>query len=92
MTKKLHTSRPTHRAVVTVHAPADEVARIWGAASEVAAVDDRTCRVVSPAYTLEWLAFRLTSLGREFEVHAPPELAEHLRELGGRALRAVSPA
>lgn len=92
VTTKLHTSRPTHRAVVTVHAPADEVARIWGAASEVTAVDDRTCRVVSPADTLEWLAFRLTSLGREFEVHEPPELAEHLRELGGRALRAVSPA
>ncbi|MET9260811.1 YafY family protein [Amycolatopsis sp. NPDC004079] len=92
VTKKLHTSRPTHRAVVTVHAPADEVARIWGAASEVTAVDDRTCRVVSPADTLEWLAFRLTSLGREFEVHEPPELVEHLRELGGRALRAVSPA
>ncbi|WP_020663065.1 helix-turn-helix transcriptional regulator [Amycolatopsis benzoatilytica] len=89
VTSKLHTSRPTHRAVVTVHAPAAEVSRLWGAAGEVTPVDEQTCRVTSPADTLEWLAFRLTGLGREFEVHEPPQLAAHLRELGARALRSV---
>jgi hypothetical protein len=28
-------------------------------------------------------------LGCEFEVHEPPELAAHLREAAGRALRAT---
>jgi predicted DNA-binding transcriptional regulator YafY len=88
VTSKLRTSRPTYRAVVTVHARAGEVAQSWGAAGEVTEVDSQTCRVVSVADTVEWLAFRLTSLGREFEVHEPPELAAHLRELGARALRA----
>ena len=37
--------------------------------------------------TLEWLAFRLTMLGCEFEVHEPRELAEYLRELGARVMR-----
>jgi predicted DNA-binding transcriptional regulator YafY len=39
--------------------------------------------------TLEWLAFRLVQFGCEFEVHEPPELIEHLRELGDRIRRAV---
>jgi predicted DNA-binding transcriptional regulator YafY len=36
---------------------------------------------------LGWLALRIAMLGVDFEVHEPPELAEHLRALAGRLRR-----
>ncbi|MDR8412737.1 YafY family transcriptional regulator [Nonomuraea sp. 3-1Str] len=90
---KLHTLAPTYRAVVTLHAPAEYVrTRLGDGTEDVTAVDERTCRLDGRSDTLEWLAFRLLTLGCEFEVHEPPELLEHLRELGGRALRATAGA
>ena len=50
---------------------------------------EQACRLRTHADTLEWLAFRLTMLGCEFEVHQPPELAEYLRALSARAARAA---
>ncbi|AJT64464.1 helix-turn-helix transcriptional regulator [Streptomyces chattanoogensis] len=76
------------RAVVTVHAPAGEVAaRLGGRAGEVTAIDGESCRWHSAPDSLEWLAMRLVMLGREFTVQEPPELAGYLRAMGGRALR-----
>ncbi|KIZ14149.1 helix-turn-helix transcriptional regulator [Streptomyces natalensis] len=78
------------RAVVTVHAPAKEVAaRLGGRAGEVTALDEGSCRWHSAPDSLAWLAIRLTMLGREFTVHGPPELARYLRAMGERALRAT---
>jgi predicted DNA-binding transcriptional regulator YafY len=90
ITGKLYSSAPTYRAVATLHAPADEVTRRWGtSAGEVTPLDEHTCRLLGHADTLEWLAFRLTLLGCEFDVHSPPELAEYLRALGARVTRAA---
>ncbi|MBN6051433.1 YafY family transcriptional regulator [Nonomuraea sp. RK-328] len=87
---RLHTLFPVYRAVVTLRAPAELVrSRLGDGAEDVVPVDERTCRLDGRSDTLEWLAFRLLTLGCEFEVHEPPELLEHLRELGGRALRAA---
>lgn len=87
---KLYSLAPTYQAVVTVHAPAEEVARRLGdAAGTLERLDDRTCRLHSHTDTLEWLAFRLTMLGSEFDVHQPAELAEYLRALSARAARAT---
>jgi predicted DNA-binding transcriptional regulator YafY len=58
-------------------------------AAELEAIDEQACRLRTHTDTLEWLAFRLTTLGCEFEVHQPPELAEYLRALGARAARAA---
>jgi predicted DNA-binding transcriptional regulator YafY len=89
LASKLHSLAPTYRAVATVHAPAQLVARKLGtSAGAVEPLDERTCRLHSHTDTLEWLAFRLTLLGCEFDVHEPPELAEYLRGLGARATRA----
>jgi hypothetical protein len=37
-----------------------------------------------------WLALRTAMLGVDFDVHEPPELAEHLRSLAARLGRAVN--
>jgi len=66
--------------------------RLGDAAGALDPLDERTCRLRSRADTLEWLAFRLATLGCEFDVHQPPELAEYLRTLGARVTRAARSA
>jgi predicted DNA-binding transcriptional regulator YafY len=82
---RMYDMAPTYRAVVTLYAPLAQVAGRLGA-ENLEPVDERTCRLHSPADTLDYLAMRLAMLGCEFEVHSPPELAAYLRELGGRLL------
>jgi predicted DNA-binding transcriptional regulator YafY len=90
LTGRLYDGAPTYRATATLHAPAGDVALQLGDGNgELEPIDDRTCCLRTPADTLEWLAFRLVQLGCGFEVHEPPELIEHLRELGDRINRAV---
>jgi predicted DNA-binding transcriptional regulator YafY len=90
---KLSALFPTYRAVATLHAPVDQVAgRLGDAVAALEPIDEHTCRLHSHTDTVGWLALRLAMLGCEFEVHDPPELAEYLRELGGRAARAAGPA
>ncbi|RZQ60820.1 helix-turn-helix transcriptional regulator [Amycolatopsis suaedae] len=86
----LYSSAPTYRAVATLHAPIGEVrGRLGDFAGELEPVDEGSCRLDGQTDTLDWLAFRLLGLGCEFEVHEPPELVEHLRALGERAVRAA---
>jgi predicted DNA-binding transcriptional regulator YafY len=86
LTSQLHSLRPTYAAVVTLHTPAAEAPAWLGAVESLGR--DR-CRLRTHADTLDWLAFRLVTLGCEFEVHEPPELIRYLRELTGRVGRAV---
>ncbi|MFI6444997.1 helix-turn-helix transcriptional regulator [Kitasatospora sp. NPDC050543] len=86
---KLARLAPTHRAVVTLHAPAEAVARRIGGANRVEPIDEHSCRLHSRADSLEWLATRLAMLGCDFEVHDPPELVAYLRALGARIGRAT---
>jgi len=91
VTSRLYSLVPTYSAVVTLHLPAAEVVgRLGDTPGDIEPIDERTCLVRSQTDTLEWLAFRLTMLGCEFEVHEPPELAEYLRALGARVTRAAS--
>jgi predicted DNA-binding transcriptional regulator YafY len=90
VTSRMYSLVPTYSAVVTLHLPATEVVgRLGDTPGDIEPIDERTCRVRSQTDTLEWLAFRLTMLGCEFEVHEPPELAEYLRTLGARVTRAA---
>jgi predicted DNA-binding transcriptional regulator YafY len=90
ITRKLHSLRPTYRAVATLRMPAEEVTNKLGdTIGEVVAVDAESCEVRSNTDTLEWLAFRLTMLGCEFSVRSPPELVAYLRDMGARATRAA---
>ncbi|MFC5830571.1 helix-turn-helix transcriptional regulator [Nonomuraea insulae] len=84
---QLYSGAPTYSAVVTLHAPATEMIRALG---EVTPIGEGACRLRMHADTLDWLAFRLTTLDCEFEVHDPPELTAHLRALAARLTRAAT--
>jgi predicted DNA-binding transcriptional regulator YafY len=77
-------------ARVTLRAPAEEImSRVpahWGA---IEPIDAHSCEYRAGDDDLRWLAMRIAMLGVDFEVHEPPELVEHLRELGSRLARGV---
>jgi predicted DNA-binding transcriptional regulator YafY len=83
---------PTYRADVTLRLPKAE-ARIELAdqlsGSSLAAAGAGGCRWVSPPDTLDWLTARILRLGCAFDVHGPPELIEHLRDVGARVARSL---
>jgi len=75
-----------------VLAPAAEVvARINPTVGVVESVDDTTSVLVTGADSLEVLAVYIGMLGLEFRVNGPPALVEHLRALGERYARSVTP-
>jgi predicted DNA-binding transcriptional regulator YafY len=80
-----------YEAKVTLHAAADQIAsRVpahWGTIEEI---DARSCAYRTGDDDLGWLALRIAMLGVDFEVHEPPELAEHLRALADRLSRATA--
>ncbi len=81
--------RPVRRAVLVVHASAEELTdRFRVSGTEVEAVDERTCLLRTEPDSLEWTALRVAFLDLEFEVREPPELAARLADLGRRLLRA----
>ena len=81
-----------YEARVTVHAPADQIARRlpWVAGS-LEPIDERRCEYRTADENLEWLALRIAMLGADVEVHEPPELIAQLGVLADRLRRAGSP-
>jgi predicted DNA-binding transcriptional regulator YafY len=79
-----------YEARVTLHAAAAQIAgRVpahWGTIEEK---DAGSCEFRTGDDDLGWLALRIAMLGVDFDVHEPPELAEHLRALAGRLRRAA---
>jgi predicted DNA-binding transcriptional regulator YafY len=77
-------------ARVTLHIGADEIAgRVppyWGT---IRPIDGRSCEYRTGDDNIGWLALRIAMLGVDFEVHEPPELADHLRGLAERLHRAA---
>jgi predicted DNA-binding transcriptional regulator YafY len=77
-------------ARVTLHVPADEIAsRVpphWGT---IEAIDAHSCEYRTGDDHLPWLALRIAMLGVDFDVHEPPDLAEHVRTLADRLRRAA---
>ncbi|MFE2721930.1 helix-turn-helix transcriptional regulator [Kitasatospora sp. NPDC059327] len=86
---KLHRLAPTYTLVATLHMPAADIPYWLRRDSEIEPIDGGGCRLRSRAESLEWLAMRLVMLGCEFEVHEPPQMHAHLRELAARAGRAA---
>ena len=82
-----------YEARVTLHAPAGQLAgRVpahWGTIEDR---DAHSCEFRTGDDDLGWLALRIAMLGVDFDVHEPPELAEHLRRLAARLRRATGEA
>jgi predicted DNA-binding transcriptional regulator YafY len=89
VTGKLTDLTPVYPATVTLHAPVERVAARLGAAADLEPIDATSCRLRGYDDTLRWLAWRLLTVGCDFEVHEPPELIAYLRDIGARATRAV---
>jgi predicted DNA-binding transcriptional regulator YafY len=80
-----------YEARVTVHAPAEEVAkRLPWAARSIEPIDDQRCEYRTSDDDLDWLAMRIAMLGDDYEVHEPPELVERLRHMGERIARGTA--
>ncbi|MFJ6464430.1 helix-turn-helix transcriptional regulator [Streptomyces sp. NPDC091387] len=68
-------------------------ARLPAAIGPLEPTGERSCLLRTVlADSLEWVAVRLALAECEFTVHRPPQLVEHLNELGGRLTRAASSA
>ena len=91
--KSISSAPQRYEARVTLKTPAALARKRfpahWGA---IEPIDDETCDYRTGDFDLNWLAVRITMLEVEYEVHEPPELIEHLRELAGRVARAVGAA
>jgi predicted DNA-binding transcriptional regulator YafY len=72
-----------------IHAPADGVRASLGPWGTVEEIDDRTCRLEMTVDTLDWAALALGMVGAEFEVLAPPEMVDRIKEWGARFERAT---
>jgi predicted DNA-binding transcriptional regulator YafY len=92
VSESLSTAPNRYEARVTLHAPAEAVCRsvpsYWGT---IEPIDDHTSEYRTGDDDLGWLALRVAMLGVDFDVHEPPELAEHLLLLAGRLERAAAP-
>lgn len=78
-----------YEARITLHAPAEDIrGRVpphWGT---IEPIDGATCEYRTGDDNLAWLAVRITMLGVDFTVQEPSELADHLRALAERLVRA----
>ena len=74
-----------YEARVTVHAPAEEIAkRLPWFAGALEPIDAERCEYRASDDDLGWLAIRVAMLGVEVEVHQPPELIAELKALARR--------
>jgi predicted DNA-binding transcriptional regulator YafY len=85
-------SRPyRYRARVTLHAPIAIVAeRIPPTVGTLQVIDEHTCRLDAGGNRLEEIAIWIAAIGADFEIHHPPELTDHVRELAERFTRAAA--
>jgi predicted DNA-binding transcriptional regulator YafY len=79
-----------YEARVTVHAPADEIAkRIPWVAGALEPIDAHSCEYRTSDVDLEWLGLRIAMLGVDVDVDGPPELIAQLDALARRLRRAA---
>jgi predicted DNA-binding transcriptional regulator YafY len=77
-----------YQARLTLHVPAEVAAeRITPTSGLVEPIDDRTCTLHIGSRSLDELAVWLAVIGFDFDVHEPPELADHVHGLAKRLAR-----
>lgn len=78
------------QARVRLHVPAEEIAdRVTPMMGAVLPIDAHHCEFRTGASSLDVLALYLGLLDVDFDVLDPPELVDHVRDLGRRYLRAA---
>jgi len=87
--RSLGTATWRYRARVTVHAPAELIAKRLPPAVQVEPIDARTCSVAVGSDSPAMLALYVGMLDADFEVTDAPELSEQLRLLSERYRRAT---
>lgn len=79
-----------YRARITLHAPAETAAeRIPPTVGVIEAVDPHTCLLHTGSDSLDELAIYVALFGLRFQIHEPPELIAHIRDLASRLIDAV---
>ena len=82
-----------YRARFTLHVPIDVAAdRIAPTVGALEAIDERSCTLRAGSNSLDELALYVGLFGFPFEVHEPPELVAHVRELAARLVDAADDA
>ena len=77
-------------ARITLHAPAEEITRRFPhTTGTLRPIDDQSCEYRTGDDNLSWLALRIMMFDVDFQVHEPPELAQHLERLSQRLGRAT---
>ena len=79
-----------YQARFTLHVPIEVAAdRIAPTVGALEAIDERSCTLRAGSNSLDELALYVGLFGFPFEVHEPPELVTHVRELAARLAGAV---
>jgi predicted DNA-binding transcriptional regulator YafY len=82
-----------YRARFTLHVPIEVAAdRIAPSVGTLEAIDERSCTLHAGSNSLDELALYVGLFGFSFEVHEPPELVAHVRELAGRLADSAAPS
>ena len=90
VSKSLSQAPYPYRARVTLRAPLDALAqRIPASAGVLEAIDQNSCMLHTGSHSLEGLTIHLSLLGVDFQVHEPPELIDHMRNLADRLKSAI---
>lgn len=93
LSRTLSDSGWPYRAVVRLHASAEELAdRIWAPMGVLEPVDEHSCLMHVGADSPWALSWMITSVGVEFTVDGPPELVEEIRLLADRCASATADA
>jgi predicted DNA-binding transcriptional regulator YafY len=88
--QRLSAAPNRYEARLTLHAPAEQIRkRVPAHMGTVEAIDEQTCEFRTGDDDLDWLGVRIAMLGVDFDLHEPPELAEHLLALAARLQRAA---
>ncbi|MEU9033509.1 WYL domain-containing protein [Streptomyces sp. NPDC048352] len=86
---RLSAAPTRHRAVATVHAPADRVARSRHLATRIRPVDSATCLVDASDDSLTRIAQTLAGLTADYTLDADRDVLDHLRGAARRILHAA---
>jgi predicted DNA-binding transcriptional regulator YafY len=91
VTQSISAAPTRYEARITLHASAEAIRERmpsqWG---RIEPIDDRSCEYRTGDDDLDWLALRVAMLGVDFDLHEPPELAEHLIAMARRLRRAAT--